>query len=243
MAQKAEMERGRMVQPPMRVFEDGAVLADALARFVAAALAARITRDGAATLAVSGGRTPVRFFQALARQPLNWPAVTITLVDERWLPETDARSNARLVRTHLLQGPAGIARFVPLVTADAAPEQGLAAIERTLSALDWPLAAAVLGMGDDGHTASFFPAGDHLAQALDPAGKARVVAMRAPGAAEPRVTLTLPVLAAADHLALHLEGTAKRSALDQALAPGSDLEMPVRAVLRSARPPTVFWCP
>ncbi|RJF89426.1 6-phosphogluconolactonase [Oleomonas cavernae] len=232
-----------MVQPPLRVFGDGAMLAAALAQFVAAALAARIARDGAAMLAVSGGRTPVRFFEALAQAPLNWSAVTVTLVDDRWVTQSDARSNARLVRTHLLQGPAGIARFVPLVSADAAPEQALAAIERNLGALDWPLAAAVLGMGDEGHTASFFPAGDYLAQALDPAGKARVVAMRAPGAAEPRVTLALPVLAAAEHLALHIEGTAKRSVLDEALAPGPDIDMPVRAVLRMARPPTVFWCP
>ena len=167
--------------PPLHAFADAPALAAALAAYVAEALRARIVRDGAAALAVSGGRTPVRFFEALARADLPWAQVGITLVDERWVRETSERSNARLVRDHLLQGPASAARFVPLANDAPSPEEGLYAVDEALDMLRFPLACAVLGMGEDGHTASFFPGGDRLAEALDPDGMQGLMPMRAPG--------------------------------------------------------------
>jgi 6-phosphogluconolactonase len=100
----------------------------------------------------------------------------------------------------------------------------------------------VLGMGNDGHTASFFPGGDNLATAL--AGEAPVVTMRAPGAGEPRVTLSLNRLLKADGLYLHIEGEEKAKVLEQALADGPVEDMPIRAVLRqTVTPLNVYWCP
>jgi len=231
------------VSAPFHAFENGGALAEALADFVANALTARIAKDGGASLAVSGGRTPTRFFAALSKRPLPWNKISITLVDERWVRESSDRSNARLVREYLLQGPAAAARFVPLHNDAPTPEAGMSPLDEALEALYWPLACAVLGMGDDGHTASFFPGGDKLSEALDPKGGLALLPMRAPNAGEPRITLTLPVLLAADALALHIEGEAKRPVLDKALSDGPESEMPVRAVLRAPRPPDIFWCP
>ncbi|WP_343210806.1 6-phosphogluconolactonase [Ancylobacter lacus] len=224
-------------------FSSAAALAEGLAAHVAATLRAGVAEKGAASFAVSGGRTPVNFFEALSAQPLPWARVSLTLVDERWVRESSERSNARLVRQHLLRGEAAGARFVPLANDAPTPEDGLFAVNEALEDLHWPLACAVLGMGDDGHTASFFPGGDHLAEAIDPKGALGLVPMRAAGAGEPRITLTLPVLLAADLLVLHIEGEAKRAVLEKALEDGPAEEMPIRAVLRSARPPQVFWCP
>ncbi|MCK0197547.1 6-phosphogluconolactonase [Ancylobacter sp. 6x-1] len=224
-------------------FADSATLAATLAGRVASCLRERIARGGTASFAVSGGRTPVHFFEALSTQDLPWAKVAFTLVDERWVRETSDRSNARLVRQHLLKGPAAAAKFVPLANDAPTPEEGLFALNEALEALTWPLACAVLGMGDDGHTASFFPGGDRLEEALDPEGGLGLLPMRAPGAGEPRITLTLPVLLAADALFLHIEGEEKRRVLARALDEGPASEMPVRAVLRAPRPPEIFWCP
>jgi 6-phosphogluconolactonase len=155
------------------------------------------------------------------------------------------RSNARLVHTHLLQHAAAAAPFIPLYTGDASPEAGLARAEARIAALPLPFDAVVLGMGDDGHTASFFPGGDHLAEALDPDGSMRVLPMRAPGADEPRITLTLPTLLHTRALYLLVAGEKKRDVLaDARLGLGAARDYPVRAVLTQQRVPVaVYWCP
>lgn len=225
-------------------FADGAQLAQALAGAVAERLQAAIAARGVAVLAVSGGRTPARFFAALSAKPLDWSKVVVTLVDERWVPADHERSNEALVRAGLLQGPAAAAQFVGLVSEAASPEEGLPTVARRIAALLLPLDVVVLGMGTDGHTASFFPGGDRLAEALDPAGGVPVVPMRAPGAGEPRISLTLPLILAARAVYLHIEGADKAAVLDEALKNGAPEAMPVRAVLRARRsPPEIYWCP
>lgn len=228
----------------LKEFSDGDALAEALADEVADVLRTAIADGGGATLAVSGGNTPKKFFHALSRQELDWEAVTVTLVDERWVPDTEERSNARLVAEHLLWNEAAEAPFVPLYVDAASPEGALHEVQERISDLSGPLTVAVLGLGEDGHTASFFPGGDRLADAIDPTGHALVLPMRAPAAVEPRITLTLPVLLAAKKLVLHVEGAKKRAVLEEALAGEDAMHMPIRAVLKHAREPLeVAWAP
>jgi len=167
----------------------------------------------------------------------------VTLADERWVPQSDARSNTRLVYQHLLVNAAMSARFVPLVNEAATPEAGLDHSLAGLHDLPLPLDVVVLGMGNDGHTASWFPGGDHLVQALD--GQAPLLLpMRAAGAPEPRITFTAPVLLKAGQVFLHFEGAAKRAVYERARAEGAVADMPIRAALRAERsaPIQVYWC-
>lgn len=212
-----------------RQFADRERLAWQLASDVASALRLRIADEGRATLAVSGGTTPTLFFDKLCAMALPWAQVTVTLVDERQVPETSDRSNARLVKAHLLQNEAAAAQFVPLF-----PDATAAALLRP--------DVVVLGMGNDGHTASFFPGGDTLAEAINPAAKQPLIALTAPGSGEPRITFTLPVLLKANRLVLHIEGAEKYATFEKAMGDGPVEEMPVRAVLRSATPIIVYWC-
>lgn len=226
------------------VFPTPEKLAEALAEAVAADLNAGLDRRGRAALAVSGGTTPVKFFEALGRrEDVDWPSVFVTLVDERWVSEVSDRSNARLVKKTLLQGPAAGARFVPLYSSGDEPT--LLNVEMSCRAFEevpTPLDAVVLGMGNDGHTASFFPRGDSLSNALNAEGP--VLALRAPGAAEPRVTLTLPQILNTGALYLHIEGEEKARTLDKAIETGPVETMPVRAVLSQSKVPvSLYWCP
>lgn len=231
-------------QVQVHAFTDPATLAAALADAVADNLRTALLERDSASLALSGGNTPKAFMRALSAQPLDWSRVAVTLVDERWVPEDNPRSNAALLREHLLQGPASAARFLPLYRDTLAPEDALDEVEHDLATLALPFDAVVLGMGNDGHTASFFPGGDRLAEALDPDSAQRVLPMRAPGAGEPRITLALPPLLAAHHLYLHVEGEEKRAVLAQALSgTGEGAGYPIRAVLRHACAPVrTYWC-
>lgn len=213
-----------------RLFESRGSLSSALATDVANALQHHVRTKGSSCLAVSGGLTPKLFFETLSRFDVPWSRVTITLVDERQVPETDPRSNARLVRENLLQNSAAGAQLVPLFENPEAENVGT-------------LDVVVLGMGNDGHTASFFPGGDNLGEALNPKTGRRIVTMSAPAAGEPRLTFTLPALLDASLLCLHIEGQEKRDVLNKALGEGPVEAMPVRAVLRSKKPLTLYWCP
>ncbi|WP_108395588.1 6-phosphogluconolactonase [Devosia submarina] len=226
-----------------RSFADKATLAKELAEAVADRIRAAIETRGVAAIAVSGGSTPARFFQALGKtKDIDWSKVMVTLVDERWVDETNDRSNALLVNERMLQGPAATARFFPLYSGGDEPnEEQIAKTNALLAQLPEQFAAVVLGMGSDGHTASFFPGGDTLEQALNEAGP--TVSIRAPGAGEPRITFTLPRLLQADGLYLHIEGEEKAAVLDTALGEGPVEDMPIRAVLRSGHAVNVYWCP
>lgn len=226
-----------------RTFADKPTLAKELAEAIADRIRAAIDERGAAAIAVSGGSTPAKFFQALGKtKDIDWSKVVVTLVDERWVDETSNRSNALLVNEKMLQGPAATARFFPLYAGGDEPTAEMVVKTNALMKdLPKPFAAVILGMGNDGHTASFFPGGDTLSDALT--GEGPTLAIRAPGAGEPRITFTLPRLLETDGLYLHIEGDEKASVLDTALGDGPVEDMPIRAVLRSGAPVTVYWCP
>lgn len=221
-----------------------AELAEQLADAVAKALTDALDARGAATLAVSGGSTPKAFFEALSTRPLHWEKVTITLVDERYVPANNPRSNHLLLAEHLLQDKAAEAQVLPLykdgIHADEAAKLGTAQAEE----LGHPFDVVILGMGTDGHTASFFPGGDQLAEALDLSAPRQVMTMEAAGAGEPRLTFSFSALHDARLLVLHIEGEEKKTVLDAAMSGSDEAKMPIRAVLnRAATPVDIYWAP
>jgi 6-phosphogluconolactonase len=228
----------------MNEFKDGAELASALADEVARRLAAAIYARDSASIAVSGGSTPKRFFEELSTKEIAWDKVKVTLVDERFVPADNPRSNHLLVATHLLKNNAAAATFVPLYYDAATIEEAAKKATEKTAGLDRPFDVVILGMGGDGHTASFFPHGDNLDRALDPTGLNGVLTMQAAGAGEERLTFSFSSLSDARFLALHIEGGEKKTVLEKATAGTDETEMPVRAMLnRAASPVEVYWAP
>ncbi|WP_122763782.1 6-phosphogluconolactonase [Pseudomonas viridiflava] len=215
-------------------------LADGLANDVAEQLRRAISARGEATLVVSGGRSPVAFFQNLAKQGLDWSKVTITLADERWVPVEHADSNAGLLKQHLLQGPAAKAKFLSLYSAAANLEDAAEQADRLLAELP-AIDVLVLGMGDDGHTASLFPNSPNLAEALQTDGTRRCWPMLAPTVPHQRLTMSRALLATANYTVLSISGSSKLTTLSAALASDDVAAMPIRAFLQ----PTleIYWCP
>lgn len=215
-------------------YADQEMLMLRLADVLAGALKQALLTQERASLSVPGGTTPGPVFDLLASVDLDWSRVDVVLNDERWVPETSDRSNTALLRRRLLVGRAAAARLIPLYTDAPTPEGSLPALAAGLAPV-LPLSVILLGMGADMHTASLFPGADQLEQALH--GADPLVAMRAPGAPEPRITLSAGVINAALQKHIVIIGAQKRAALEQAqgLPPQ---QAPVAAVLKDT---IVHW--
>lgn len=221
-------------------FSDSGDAAEALANAVAEHVAERLLIAPRASLVVSGGSTPLPFFEALREKPLDWARIDVLLADERWVPEDHEDSNTRLVRNHLLQGPAGQANYLSLKQPGDTPAHGLNRARAALAELALPLDVLILGMGNDGHTASLFPDAPELEQALDKHSDQVVASMTPPSQSHERITLTLRALSQAGFTALHIRGDSKLETLQAACSdPDNIVEMPVRAFLKPGL--QVYW--
>ncbi len=216
-------------------------LDSALAADVAAQLNAAIARRGEASLVVSGGSTPLKFFARLSVQPLPWEKVVITLADERWVAPDHADSNERLLREHLLVNAAQAARFVPLKTAESRAEQAETALAEVLASLP-EFDVVILGMGADGHTASLFPCAEQLERGLDLESTAACIAVQPTTAAHQRMSLTLPRLLQSRRLIVHITGAEKKAVLDKALREKDERKWPIYAIAAQRDVPvSLYW--
>lgn len=217
--------------------------ADALADQIGDLLGAALAQNGEASIAVSGGSTPKPLFRALAKKALAWQDVHITLVDERWVDPDHPDSNEKLVRDHLLRDEAAAARFIGLKNDHPTAALGRAASEQNIATLPRPFEVVILGMGSDGHTASFFPDAPELARALDLRSPFLCESVTPPKAPHERLTMTLPVLLQARHRILHITGSDKLAVLEKALELQNVEKMPMYAMFRYFPAPLVYWCP
>jgi len=222
-------------------------MAERVADLIEARLGRSLAERGTASLAVSGGSTPAGLYRALSERPLDWSGIWAVPVDERWVPPGTTGSNETLIRSTLLRNRAANATFIGLWTRAASPADGLEEAERRLSVLHDPFDVVVLGMGTDGHTASWFPHCDGLERALSETGP-RLAAIKAKpsgvtGDYLDRMTLTLGEIRKAKVIVLLTAGAEKRGALERISGAGSVQDMPVRAIL-GARPDLwVCWAP
>lgn len=224
----------------LRSFTDAAQLDGALADYISAHLGHDLDRHGRASLAVSGGGTPKHMFQQLSLRELDWSRVWVTLVDERWVAPDSADSNERLVRENLLQNRAAAANFVSLKTAHADAADALEEVERLLDDIPQPFSLVLLGMGGDGHTASWFPQAKNLRDLLDPFCSARLGITNPVTAPHQRITLTLPAVLNSRDIIIHITGKDKHRVLGSA----RQHHYPVATILtQTTTPVTIWWAP
>ncbi|MFQ6372725.1 6-phosphogluconolactonase [Shewanella sp. YIC-542] len=225
-----------------KAFDDSELLEQQLAERIAIALQQAIDSRGKASLVVSGGSTPIGLFQKLSRKVLDWSEVFITLADERWVDPQNDDSNEHLVRQHLLQHCAASAKFRGLKNMYATPEAGVAMTTEQLANIPRPFDVVLLGMGNDGHTCSWFPSApaEELQQALH--GDGLLYATHPTSAPHGRITLSRSAILGSRQIYLHLVGQQKLAVYKQALA-GDDInKMPVRAILSQHKIPVdVYW--
>jgi 6-phosphogluconolactonase len=217
-----------IAEPRFTVLADAEALAERSAAWI---LERVLMVPGPVSVCLSGGSTPQRLYQTLARAPyrdrMPWQRIHWFWGDERFVPSTDARSNYRMVRDALLdriEAPAGSVHPIPTdgVTLDAA----VVAYERELKQFygaeelspERPLFdMTLLGLGEDGHTASLLPGTPVLEE------RSRWVAAVAGVAPEARITLTYPALESSREVAFLVSGAVKHAMLARIQAGSADV--------------------
>lgn len=245
-------------RPGIIAFPSRDAMASRLATLCQAVVAGSIEEKGEAVLALSGGSTPAALYSRLgAMNPAHWAKTTVTLVDERWVAPDEDGSNEAFVRDALridekppfrdaLGEPARpVGAFHGLWREGLPPRDAAAAATRDLRDVAQSIDLAILGMGTDGHTASWFPHAEGLAEALSTRNQAVVHVRAQPSEATgphlDRLTLTLGAVASARVVILLINGEEKRRAFEQARAAGAIEDMPVRAILDARPDMWVCW--
>ncbi|WP_419420960.1 6-phosphogluconolactonase [Legionella sp. D16C41] len=190
-----------------------------------------IVARGQAYLVVSGGKTPQNLFNLLAETDLAWDKVTILLADERWLPAENADSNEGMLKRHLLINKAAKANYISLLAKSTKPEEELTEIEARLANLP-QFDVVILGMGEDGHTASLFPCSKEIHKGLS-ASDAAAIVVNPTTAPYKRISLTKNRLLNSRYIFLLLVGENKLAVLKEAAAGQDEKAMPIRAFLHN----------
>lgn len=198
-------------------------LVDTLKQNIVNSLQNAILEKGFASLALSGGSTPLKFLQELSKVVFEWEKVRVTLVDERLVDVNSEKSNEKLIRDNLLMNEAKKAQFF-----------GLKSIGENLEKLIYELDVVVLGMGLDGHTASFFSDDEALENALST--NSLVCATTASSEPKECITLSRTYLLSAKHLFLHIEGKEKYEVFLEASKSDNVSSMPIIAMMQQTKP-------
>jgi 6-phosphogluconolactonase len=198
---------------------------------VAADILAELLSGGPKTFGLAGGSTPRAAYRELRTRSVAWDQVTCWLPDERWVPPEDPGANALMARRELLDHVP--ARFLAPDTTLEDPNIAAEAYDLLLAAeLDPVPDVVLLGMGDDGHTASLFPG----TEALD-VEDAGYVANWVPAFDTWRLTSTIPLLSSARQIVFLISGEAKADVLRRILVD----EAPLPATHVAAGAPAVTW--
>ena len=225
----------------IREFESPSALDTQLVARVSNLLSAAIAQTGSASLVVSGGRTPKGFFHLLSQEDILWPDILVTLADERWVDASHADSNEKLVRENLLINLASKAKFMSLKNSSPTAAQGVERLEYDLASAG-SFTVVILGMGDDGHTASLFPGSNSISAGLDMNSGSQCVAVMPLDAPHERMSMTLPRLLNTQEIIIHLCGEDKRNVLSDAFSGKDPYELPIRAILQQEKTPVaVYW--
>lgn len=216
-------------------YNDREELVSSVAKILAYDLIASIKDRENVMFSVPGGSTPGPIFDKLCEFDLDWRRVSIILNDERWVPESNERSNTKLLRERLLIKKATLATYISMYSDTITPELGIPKLKKRIDP-NLPISVLLFGMGADMHTASLFPGGDKLEEALSN-NAPTLLPMRAAGAMEARMTLTAQVLNSSRFKHLVIFGEEKRKAFEKAIDLPNSIA-PVSAILPGA---SVHW--
>lgn len=233
------------LQPDFQNFDTRESASARVAELASTSLQRAIQSHREASIMLSGGNTPGRSMELLSQASLDWQKVTAGLVDERFVAPNEEGSNEQLVRSTLLQNAARSAKFISMFHENASLKESAQIANDSYKHVS-PITFVLLGMGSDGHTASWFPGTDHLETALT--SEESVIAVDSNDVSGARnfryrLTLTKSALASSQDAVLLLFGEEKKRVYLESLHM-TPQERPIKAAIEALGAKlTVIWAP
>ncbi|MBX9814127.1 MAG: 6-phosphogluconolactonase [Proteobacteria bacterium SG_bin5] len=224
-------------------YDNATQMACAVAQDAQFIIESAIEARGNAVIALPGGKTPLPIYDRLADAKLDWQRVTIIPTDDRLVAMGDPLSNVTAIAKVFM--PKG-ARVLP-ITSEAASDHKAAgrAADARLRDVHWPLDLCLLGVGNDGHTASIFRGPDFDEAVAGPRDRRAVGVMPdplPPEAPVARVTLTAHAIGLSRALMIAVSGQAKRDVIEAAIEEGAASPYPIGRVLADVELPVdIHW--
>ncbi len=225
-------------------FADREQFNEALTQRLADSLQSASLSQAHVLLGLSGGTTPMPAYRALSQKELAWNRIRLLLVDERWVANTHADSNERNIREAFAGNAVAEKNIVGLWSDKADLESAAIAADQKLAAINEVMDIVVLGMGEDGHFASFFPTGKEFNNAISTTGSRFVlpISPMPDHAPHPRLTMSLAYIQRAKRIILAITGEKKRLVLKQAIAEGDARRLPIAALFKTNSPAVeIYW--
>jgi len=216
-------------------------LASDLCQCIGEILTEAIRKKGRASMAVSGGSTPISLFKEFSLLSIDWTKIDLTLADDRWVDAKNADSNELLVRTHLIKNKAAQVNFISLKNDAKTAKEGQIYSEKMLRKITLPFDVIVLGMGSDGHTASLFPCSDELPEAMNLSNSNYLISTSPKTVPYERISLTARVILDSKNIFLHLNGSSKLHTLESAMEYKDPNKMPIYTFLKNGL--SIYWSP
>ena len=216
-------------------FTSSEILATNIAIDISSILQDKIVKNGFATLLVSGGETPKLFFQKLSQIDIPWDKIIIGLVDERWIDSNLLDSNEYLVKKNLAINFAKNAKFIPLYNAEVSIDSAETFCSKIYYKNFKEIDVLILGMGQDGHTASLFPNNEKLSIAFDLTNQNFCISIFPESAKYQRISLTLKKILEAQNVFLHFEGVEKLQVFNTLIKTNDIYRYPISNILNKSK--------
>ncbi len=220
----------------IKTFENKKNLESSLLLKISICISDAIKKYGDARFLLSGGSTPMNLYSLLSEETIEWEKVKIGLVDERFVPKENLFNNETQIKNNLLKNSAKFATIFGMVYNYENEILNLKMVNQQYKTFFERIDFTILGMGEDGHTASLFP-GDKESEELMNTSNIGIFSTKSPSFPYNRITCSKELIAKSNYIALFINGETKFNVLKNSI----ETQVPISYFVKNSKNMEIYY--